>query len=278
MRNCNFKRIRKLLTLLAAVLICPILLPTMSFADWPGWLSGKVTDASTGAAIIGATITSSAGGSGTSVSPDGSFFFQVPSTSMNVTASKTNYNNMTATNVVVSPNVEVQLNFALTSTVQPTQVTLAITKSGAGNGTVTGAGTYNQGVNAPASAAADSSSTFAGWGGDCAAFGTSAQINVAMTDNKNCTATFSLATVMINVTRYTALQSAFDSVASNNLVIKIMTGTYSVGGLVFNKPYAVTLKGGFDSGFVSNSGSFTTIAGTLTIQQGTVVIENMVIR
>jgi hypothetical protein len=43
-----------------------------------------------------------------------------------------------------------------------------------------------------------------------------------------------------------------------------------------NRSVAITLKGGYDSGFTSNPGT-TAISGSLTITSGTVTLENIVI-
>ncbi len=85
--------------------------------------------------------------------------------------------------------------------VNPVQYTLAVTKSGAGGGTVTSSpqgidcGTtcsenFNQGTTVILSAAADSGSVFSGWGGDCS--GTAPSVQVLMDTDRNCTAQFDI--------------------------------------------------------------------------------------
>jgi len=48
--------------------------------------------------------------------------------------------------------------------------------------------------------------------------------------------------------------------------------------LSFGLDRTVTLKGGYDCDFVTNSGSYSTINGSLTISAGAVIIENMKIK
>ncbi|QWK19493.1 MAG: hypothetical protein KNN13_08370 [Hydrogenobacter thermophilus] len=82
-----------------------------------------------------------------------------------------------------------------------TNFALAVSKQGTGNGTVTSSpsgincGTqcnaiYPANTQVTLTAAADSGSTFAGWGGDCSSCGSNTVCNVTMDGNKLCTATF----------------------------------------------------------------------------------------
>ena len=68
--------------------------------------------------------------------------------------------------------------------------TLTLNTAGTGNGSVSGAGIYNFGQTASVSATASSGSVFAGWSGPDGAECTTG--SVLMSDNKTCTATFSL--------------------------------------------------------------------------------------
>ncbi len=72
--------------------------------------------------------------------------------------------------------------------------TLTITTSGAGGGTVGGAGLHADGTTASASAIADAGSKFTGWSGDCT--GTKSPISVKMTSDKTCNANFEVAWTM----------------------------------------------------------------------------------
>lgn len=59
--------------------------------------------------------------------------------------------------------------------------------------------------------------------------------------------------------------------------IRITTGTYAEGDLVFSQGFMVWLRGGWDEDYISNAGASTTIAGSLTITDGCLVVEGIVI-
>ncbi|TAN38344.1 MAG: hypothetical protein EPN25_13895, partial [Nitrospirae bacterium] len=94
--------------------------------DANGYLTGMVTDKTTGAAIVGAAITTTATGGpgpgltvhtlppGTDGSPGGHYFSQVPSVATDITVTATGYNPATVTNVLIGPYAVVTLNFSLT--------------------------------------------------------------------------------------------------------------------------------------------------------------------
>ncbi len=88
---------------------------------------------------------------------------------------------------------------------------LAIAKAGTGSGTVTSnpsgincGGTcnadFNEGTDVTLTAAADASSTFAGWGGDCSSCGANTTCDITMDAAKTCTATFTLNQYTITAT------------------------------------------------------------------------------
>ena len=76
---------------------------------------------------------------------------------------------------------------------------------------------------------------------------------------------------------FTSIQDAY-AVAFPNAVIqsKIVAGS-SYENLVFDKPLAVTVKGGYDIEFKANTGN-TTVVGSVIIEKGSVTIENLTIR
>jgi len=75
-------------------------------------------------------------------------------------------------------------------TIAPSSYYLSVSKAGNGSGTVSGAGSYDSGDVATATATPNSGSTFSGWSGDCDENG-----QVLMDDDKSCTATFTLSLI-----------------------------------------------------------------------------------
>src|SRR5207249_2187704 len=89
-----------------------------------GTLSGRVTNASGGAAIAGATVTISGGGSAaTDASGNYTISSVTPGTGLNVTASKSGFSSSTVSTVTVTPGTTTTQNFALTAL--PTTGTLS---------------------------------------------------------------------------------------------------------------------------------------------------------
>ncbi len=74
----------------------------------------------------------------------------------------------------------------------------------------------------------------------------------------------------------TLIQSAYDQCV-DGYIIQVQTLEFPTNDILFDRPITITLQGGFDEGFTGNP-SFTTINGTLTIQDGKVVIENIIIK
>jgi hypothetical protein len=75
---------------------------------------------------------------------------------------------------------------------------------------------------------------------------------------------------------YTTIQTAYDNSASSGDVIEAIQTTFNEN-ILFNADTSVTLKGGFAAEFGSQSGT-TTITGSLTINKGTAIVENLIIR
>ncbi len=74
----------------------------------------------------------------------------------------------------------------------------------------------------------------------------------------------------------TLIQSAYDQCV-DGYIIQVQTLEFPTNDILFDRPITITLQGGFDEGFTGNP-SFTTINGTLTIQDGKVIIENIIIK
>ena len=169
--------------------------------------------------------------------------------------------------------------------IQPRKLVLSVSTAGNGFGTVT---SVPAGISCQSGASADCSasftinssinilatpstgSVFSGWAGGCSG---SAGCSVMLDSTRSVTASFTLApNVRIGSTSYTALQDAYN-VATSGDVIKLMEGTHS-GGLTAGRNIDVTLKGGYDAAYISNS-SRTTLQGGISIQQGRVSVERL---
>jgi hypothetical protein len=71
------------------------------------------------------------------------------------------------------------------------------------------------------------------------------------------------------------IQSAYDHCA-DGYIIEVQALEFP-SDVICDRNVSVTLKGGYDQGFNSNP-SYTTINGLLKISNGTVIVENIVIR
>jgi hypothetical protein len=74
---------------------------------------------------------------------------------------------------------------------------------------------------------------------------------------------------------FTSVQKGIDS-AQSITVIEITQETY-YEDVIFDDPKVVTLHGGWDATFASNS-SYTTLNGSITITNGTMIIENIILK
>jgi hypothetical protein len=72
------------------------------------------------------------------------------------------------------------------------------------------------------------------------------------------------------------IQSAYGQCA-DDYIIQVQAIEFPTSDILFNRPITIILQGGFDENFTDNP-SFTTINGTLTIQDGIVIIENIIMK
>ena len=77
-----------------------------------------------------------------------------------------------------------------------------------------------------------------------------------------------------NTPCYSTIQAAIDA-AETESVIRIIQGTFDED-IIIDQPYGLTLSGGWDSTFTSQSG--TTNINSMTISNGTATIDNLVIQ
>jgi hypothetical protein len=97
-----------------------------------------------------------------------------------------------------------------------------------------------------------------------------------MTADRNATAGFVMNDyARIGDTPYGTLNLAYAAAHAGD-IIKAQ-GMVFTGGLTLDRAVAVTLQGGYSSGFGSRSG-YTTLGGKLTINSGSVVVDRVVVK
>lgn len=176
----------------------------------------------------------------------------------------------------------------------PGQFLLTAGASGNGGGTISsgdgrvffsyptndeGIAGIDQGATVTLSAIADNLST-ASWFGDCSSTGGSTTVATctitSVNDAKSVSALFTRRTVRIAETSayYTLIQTAYDE-ATNDQTVQIQATDFNEN-LILANPEAVSLKGGFNADFSTNS-DWTTVTGTVTISGAPVTVENIAI-
>jgi hypothetical protein len=182
----------------------------------------------------------------------------------------------------VTASCTVEAVFAAT-----TQRTVSVAVTGTGIGSVysypgsilcpgTCSDLFDDASAATLTAAPDSNSTFGGWSGACV--NPSGPCELTLTADRSVTATFTAAPkVKVNSTGYGTLSAAY-AATSNGSVIRARSLTFTET-LLMNQNYAVTLEGGFNAPYDCNTCSDHTILnGRLTIEKGSLTIENLTIR
>ena len=179
--------------------------------------------------------------------------------------------------------------------VPPTN-TLTVTIGGSGSGQVnsdiagidksinctsgTCSATYSTGTDVQLFATISNGSDFAGWSGACSSFGKTSPCKVTVDADKTTTASFTAAGPYVQlmgppVQPFSLLQQAYDT-ALTGMVIKAQA-TVLTETLILNSPILVIIKGGYGSDFSVQNG-MTTVKGTLTISQGSLVVDRLVIK
>lgn len=181
-------------------------------------------------------------------------------------------------------------NVELAGTLAPSQKTLSLTFSGTGGGSVnsspagiasTGAAsaTFDVGTPVTLMATPGATSAFSGWSGACTGTGNCV---VTMDADRTVDAGFALvmrARVVGSVTSdYATLVNAFASPQNGASVAILAQNAVFMEDLLLNKNLNILFRGGYDAGFSSNSGSWSTLDGTLTVGTGALTVENLIIQ
>ncbi|NVN91050.1 MAG: DUF1566 domain-containing protein [Desulfuromonadales bacterium] len=166
---------------------------------------------------------------------------------------------------------------------------LTVTTSGTGSGMVTtnvtpgilswsgatGTANYPANTSVTLTATPENGSSFSGWSVECTG---SVPCTLIMTGPHIATATFTMNdSIRIGMATkpYGTVNLAY-AVAQDGDIIKAL-GINFTGDATLNRPVAVTLQGGYDSGFGSRSGN-TTLDGNLSIGSGSVIIDGFVMK
>lgn len=193
-----------------------------------------------------------------------------------------------------SPN----MNRLLTSynVVQATTQQLTVTYQGDGSGSVNSApsgincisstcpsATFNSGTSVSIVATPDQFSSFGGWSG-CDS------ISLTNTANDTCHVTMNAAhTVSVTYNQlparifilgsqnpYQSIQSAYNAAVDSDILQPLATD-FAENPLIFGRDVNIILAGGYDAGFLNQTG-FTTIQGQVIFQLGSVVLDRLAIR
>lgn len=170
-----------------------------------------------------------------------------------------------------------------------TQYMLDVKFPGAGGGTVAipAAGLtctsdcytpFNAGTSVTLSAVPDAYSVFSGWsGGGCSGTGNCVvPMNISTTVSANFIILPSLRISGTTPVYFDTLQAAYDGAPTGSSTIEAKAMTLPAGGLTMNGNKTITLKGGYDASYSTNTG-LTTITGAVTIVSGALVTDNVVI-
>jgi hypothetical protein len=111
------------------------------------------------------------------------------------------------------------------------------------------------------------------WRGYVYSYGKSGDFNDVWPVRAGQSGSFPTAWIVGTESYSNTLQGAHDSAVDGN-TIEAEAGVFPPGSLTVSK--SLTLEGGYDSSFASNSG-YTTLQGILTIQSGSLTVENLII-
>jgi uncharacterized protein len=180
-------------------------------------------------------------------------------------------------------------NSAMTATT--VNAVLSVELSGNGSGTVTStspdaainctngssggcSADYPVGTSVSLFATPDWRSLFGGWSGGVTS--SANPVTFTMDGSKAVIATFSPAPLLqVGPAGYPDLQGAYDA-ADSGAIIQMLDRAV-VGILDANRDITVTLKGGYDSGYVTNTGT-TEVTAPLKVDKGRVIIDGIMIR
>ncbi len=166
------------------------------------------------------------------------------------------------------------------------QVTTSVNPPGSGGITpdCSGGCWYNSGTTISFSPTPSGSNTFMGWTGSLSSF--NAPLTVTVNGTKNITANFD-STAVTGTVRIVGTPPAYFNfiglayAAANNDDVIQMQATPYAEALTFDRTdipdLSITLKGGYNSTYSNNTGK-TIVSSPLTVQSGTIIVDNIVIQ
>jgi hypothetical protein len=120
-------------------------------------------------------------------------------------------------------------------------------------------------------------SIFNAWTGGCTSV-TGDICSIFMDGVKSVTATFIILPPVLTGEHYfESLQSAYVAAAAGPTIMAKAV-ELAAGDLTLNLGKTVLLKGGYDSSYGSNIGGYTTMAGILTLVNGSLTVENLIVK
>jgi len=137
---------------------------------------------------------------------------------------------------------------------------------------------YTSGESLPLTAAAGGGYVFTSWSGDCS--GADLATSVLMDGPKTCTANF-CTPADIGGTPEDSLQIAFNKPSlKNDDIIKVVEGILTENTDFDRAGVSVLLRGGYDCAFSEPppASSYSTLQGSLTVTNGAITVENLIIK
>jgi hypothetical protein len=135
-------------------------------------------------------------------------------------------------------------------------------------------GQFGSGEPVILTAAGDSNSLFGGWSASC---GATNPCEVTPFANMSITATFTyVKPAKTSGVGYDTLQLAYDNAGIGGMV-QARDHTFTESP-VFNGSGLVTINGGYDLNYSTNSGTYSVVDGVLTVGTGGVVLSNIVVQ
>ena len=122
-------------------------------------------------------------------------------------------------------------------------------------------------------------SLFVGWGGDCTTCGGNLTCTVTLDSARICSASFTpsaLVTIVGSQAPFSTLQAAYNA-AGNGAVLKAQGVTLAENLLLNNPSIKVTISGGYEPTFTTQTG-VTTVKGSVIIGNGVLVADRIAVR